>query len=186
METPASLLERLRRPAAEAEWARFVQLYTPLLYHWARQVGARPDEAADLVQEVFALLVQKLPDFAYDRSKSFRSWLRTVTLNKWREVRRRPTAPRQAQEADLEDLASPDSAAEIWEAEYRDRVVSRALELMRTDFQTPTWQAFWEHRVAGRSAPEVAAELGLSVNAVYLATSRVLRRLREELDGLLN
>jgi len=186
MNTPVSLLERLRLPAAQAAWERFVRLYTPLLYYWARRVGAPPDEADELVQEVFVLLVPKLPDFTYDRSKSFRSWLRKVTLNKWREVQRRQPVPTQAPKAELENLASPDSAAELWEAEYRDRLVNRALDLMRTDFQPITWKAFWEHRVAGRSAPEVAADLGVSVNSVYLATSRVLRRLREELDGLLN
>jgi RNA polymerase sigma-70 factor (ECF subfamily) len=72
------------------------------------------------------------------------------------------------------------------EAEYRQEVVARALEVLRSEFQASTWQAFWESTANGRSGREVAAELGLSCNAVYLARSRVLRRVREELEGLLD
>lgn len=89
MDTPASLLERLRQPAPESAWTRFVQLYTPLLFFWARRLGLRDADAADLVQDVLVLLVRKLPEFSYDRNKSFRAWLRTVTLNCWRNGARR-------------------------------------------------------------------------------------------------
>ena len=73
--TPASLLDRLRRPAQPEAWRRFVELYTPLLYYWARCVGPASPEAADLVQDVFVVLLQKLPEFTYDRHRSFRAWL---------------------------------------------------------------------------------------------------------------
>ena len=84
--TSFSLLERLRTPAEQEAWARFVKLYTPLLFRWARGVGLSSEEASDLVQDVLTLLVQKLPEFSYDRQKSFRGWLRTVMLNKWRSL----------------------------------------------------------------------------------------------------
>src|ERR1043166_5847080 len=87
--TPLSLLEKLRRDADGAAWDRFVALYSPLLYQWARRIGLESADAADLVQEVFTLLVRKLPDFQYDPDKTFRGWLWTVTLNKWRERQRR-------------------------------------------------------------------------------------------------
>jgi RNA polymerase sigma-70 factor (ECF subfamily) len=70
------------------------------------------------------------------------------------------------------------------EKEHREYLVSRALTIMKTDFQPATWQACWEHVVCGRPAAEVAAELAMSVKAVYLAKARVLRRLRQELEGL--
>ncbi len=139
-------------------------------------------DAADLVQEVFALLVRKLPEFAYDRKKGFRNWLRIVLMNKWREIRRRPS-PATAGDA-LPEPAAADDVAALAEAEFQRRLAVRALELMRAEFQPATWKACWEHAVAGRPAAEVAAELGMSVNAVYLATGRVLRRLREELADL--
>ena len=75
---------------------------------------------------------------------------------------------------------------EIEEEEYRRYLVRRALGLMQAEFEPATWKACWEFVVHDRPAAEVAAELGLSVNAVYLAKSRVLRRLRAELRGLLD
>ena len=77
--TSFSLLERLRQPSDSAAWDRFVELYTPLLFYWGRRAGLQSADAADLVQDVFEVLLHKLPEFQYDRQKSFRSWLRTVT-----------------------------------------------------------------------------------------------------------
>ena len=185
--TPASLLERLRNPAEEQAWNRFVALYTPLLYHWARRMGLSTPDAADLVQEVFTTLIQKLPEFSYDPGKRFRGWLWTLTLNKWREIRRRRAVPvADATEVELSAVADADNVAGFEEAEYRQHLVSRALQLMQADFQPGTWKACWEQVANGRAAAEVARELGMTVNAAHLAKSRVLRRLRQELDGLLD
>jgi RNA polymerase sigma-70 factor (ECF subfamily) len=184
MDTPASLLERLRQPAEQHAWARFVDLYTPLLYYWARRTGCPEPDAADLVQEVFLVLIRRLPAFTYDHHKSFRGWLRAITLNKWRDRRRRAGLPLEPGDPTLAELPGPDGVDSFGEAEYRHYLVGRALELMRAEFQRTTWQACWESVVSGRPAAEVAAELGMSVDAVYAAKSRVLRRLRQELDGL--
>jgi RNA polymerase sigma-70 factor (ECF subfamily) len=185
--TSLSLLERLRTPAEQEAWARFVKLYTPLLFHWARGVGLSAEEAGDLVQDVLTVLVQKLPDFSYDRQKSFRGWLRTVTLNKWREKKRKPGLPlAEVNPADLPGKPGWDSAAAFEEAEYCQYLVRRALDLMQSEFQPSTWKACWECVVKGRSAADVARELKLTTNAVYLAKSRVLRRLHKELAGLLD
>jgi RNA polymerase sigma-70 factor (ECF subfamily) len=183
--TCPSLLERLRQPSEQRAWERFVQLYTPLLFTWARRLGLPEHDAADLVQDVLVQLVRKLPEFTYDRHQSFRGWLWTVTLNKWREKRRRPRAPTDGQ-ADLNQVADSDPVAAFDEADYRRHVLSRALELMQAEFHPNTWKACWEHVVCGRPAAEVAAELGVSTGAVYVAKSRVLRRLRQELQGLLD
>jgi RNA polymerase sigma-70 factor (ECF subfamily) len=72
------------------------------------------------------------------------------------------------------------------ETEYREHLVRRALTLMQRDFERTTWKACWETVVADRSAAEVATELGITVNAVYLSKSRVLRHLRHELRGFLS
>lgn len=181
--TSSSLLKRLRQPAAHEAWSRFVDLYTPLLFFWARRMALQHQDAADLVQEVFTVLVQKLPEFDYDRDKSFRSWLRTVTMNKWREKCRRKDP---VQHGSLGDLPGPALGDDLWETEYQQQVLRRALEIMQTDFQPSTWKACWELVVAGRPAGEVAAEMGLSENAVYLAKARVLHRLRQELAELLD
>jgi RNA polymerase sigma-70 factor (ECF subfamily) len=186
MDTPASLLERLRQPAAEEAWSRFVKLYTPLLVGWAGRLGLREADTADLVQDVLVRLVRELPAFRYDPKRSFRAWLCTVTLNVWRN-RRRPEAPRAVNPAALDGLAGANGAdASLEEREYRHWLVGRAVQLMKADFQPSTWKACWECVVVGRPAAEVAAELGLSVGAVYMARSRVLSRLRQELAGLLD
>jgi len=184
--TPLSLLERLRQPADQDAWSRFVRLYTPLLRYWARRAGLQEPDAADLLQEVFTLLIDKLPSFRYDGTSSFRSWLRTVTLNKWRERGRRATLPVAGDDATLAGLTVPDPLEEHWEAEYRQRLVGQALRLMRAEFQPTTWQACWEHVVSGKSAAEVARDLGLTPGAVRAAKFRVLCRLRQELNGLLD
>src|SRR5215471_17178576 len=87
--TPVSLLERLRRPDDVAAWSRFVRLYAPLLFDWARGTGLQEADAADLVQDVFGVLVEQMPHFQYRPGGSFRAWLRTVLLNRWRELQRK-------------------------------------------------------------------------------------------------
>jgi RNA polymerase sigma-70 factor (ECF subfamily) len=180
--TSISLLERLKQPAAQESWTRFVNLYTPLLFYWARRLGLQETDAADLVQDVFALLVKRLPHFDYKRDQSFRGWLRTVLFNQSRKKgRAHPTT-----NASLSGVAEPEHAADIDEAEFQQQLTVRALQLMQEEFQPTTWQACWETVVCGRPTVEVARELGISVNAVYLARSRVLRRLRQELEGMLD
>lgn len=186
-ETPASLLERLRGPGQARAWDQFVELYSPLLFHWARRVGLRGGDAADLVQDVFAILVRKLPEFEYDRTRGFRNWLRTVTFNKWREMlRRHQPAPVDPNGALLDEVSAPDGAEPFWEAEYRELLTRRLLEVMKAEFQPSTWKACWECVVEGRSAGDVGRELGLSSGAVRAAKFRVLCRLRAELNGLLD
>jgi RNA polymerase sigma-70 factor (ECF subfamily) len=185
--TPVSLLERLRQPDEQAAWEQFVELFTPFLYHCARRLGLRAGDAADLVQDVFTTLVKKLPEFTYDRDRSFRAWLRTVTLNKFREnCRRRAASVPEAGAPLPEELAAPGAVEAFDEAEYCRHLTARALEIMQAQFQPTTRKACWEHIVVGRPAAEVAAELGISEGAVYSATHRVLRRLRQELEGLLD
>ncbi len=181
--TSVSLLQRLREPSAEEAWERFVRLYTPLLLYWARQRGLQETDAADLVQDVLVTLVRKLPEFRYEPGRSFRGWMRTVLMNIWRD------RPRRAAPAPLDRDAGPHIPADVdllEEREYRLYLLGRALRMMAADFEPATWQACWETAVCGRPAIDVAAELGLSVNAVYLAKSRVLGRLRQDLEGLLD
>jgi RNA polymerase sigma-70 factor (ECF subfamily) len=181
--TPVSLLERMRQPGNQPAWDRFVDLYTPLLYHWGRRAGLQEPDVADLVQDVFQVLVRKMPTFEYDHDRTFRGWLRTILLNRWRTNLRRRTERPLVNGVDAQ-LVDADAQDELIEREYREYLVARALQLMKVDFQPVTWQACWEHVACGRPVAEVAQELGITVKAVYLAKARVLRRLREELAGL--
>jgi RNA polymerase sigma-70 factor (ECF subfamily) len=182
--TSASLLERLRDAEPEA-WTRFVELYTPLLFSWTRKLGLQEADAADLVQDVLILLFRKLPEFTYDKRQSFRGWLRAITLNKWRERRRRSVVPLE-DVVTLDDLPGRDDMAALEEDEYRRRLIARALALLRPEFSEVTWKAFEQFVLVDRPGEDVAVELGVRVGTVYAAKSRVLSRLRQELAGLLD
>jgi RNA polymerase sigma-70 factor (ECF subfamily) len=184
--TSVSLLQRLRQPGQPGAWARFVALYTPLLLRWARGLGLPTQDASDLVQEVFTVLVQKLPDFNYDSHKTFRGWLRTVAVNKWRDGQRRKRLPLEPGAPPLDELPAPEDSDAFADGEFRRHLMRRALEVMRAEFKPVAWKACWETIVQGRSGAEVARELGTTENAVYVSKYKVLRRLRQELEGFLD
>lgn len=187
-----SLLARLRNNRGpggapdQAAWAQFVELYSPLLYCWACRLEQQETDALDLVQEVFLLLHQKLPEFRHDPRQSFRNWLATVLYNKWRDRWRLNPPPMPADPQWLAQIPTADPLEAFTEMEYQRYLIRRVMDLIRTDFETTTWQAFWESLVQGRPATEVASELHLSLAAVYQAISRVRRRLRQELGELLD
>ena len=186
-DTSQSLLERLRRSPDEASWRRLVDLYTPFLQRVVRAQGLHDAEADDLVQEVFGVVVAEMSDFAHSgRKGAFRHWLRGVLSNRLRrhwEARRK--APGGAAPAALDQLEYPTSELDrLWEEEHNRWITQRLMELIEPEFKPSTWQAF-RRQVVDEAAPRaVAEELGLSVNAVLISKSRVLRRMRRELDGL--
>lgn len=186
--TPVTLLERVCKERWDQEaWGRFVRLYSPLIFDWGRRCGLQAADAADLTQDVFATLFQKLPEFNYDRQKSFRSWLRKLTLNQWRDRQKRVATRRLPGSGQpVDGLEAGDDLAALTDAEYRRHLVNRAMRIMQADFEPATWQAFWQHGVLGRPAAEVAAEQGLTIAAVYCGKLRVVARLRLELHGLLD
>jgi RNA polymerase sigma-70 factor, ECF subfamily len=178
--TSLSLLERVQSRGDQEAWRRFVELYTPLLSLWAKRIGMQAADAADLAQDVLLLLLAKLPDFDLQRDGSFRAWLRRVTVNRWRERTRRKQPV--AASGLVDEPAEP--APEFWEREFGDLLMARALYILRSRFDDNVWRAFWETAVEKRRAREVAAELGVSEAAVYVAKSRVLAKLRQELAGM--
>jgi RNA polymerase sigma-70 factor (ECF subfamily) len=186
--TSRSLLQRMRLPEPEPAWARFVELYTPLLLAWARKAGLSREDAEDHTQDVLALLALKLPDFTYDRSKGpFRGWLWRVFLNKLRDrIRRNQHRAAQASEADLAALTDGEAADPLSEAEHNQYLVRRALEVMQAEFEPTTWQACWKFVVDDLPAASVAEQLGITPNAVHIAKLRVLRHLRRELAEFLD
>lgn len=180
--TSGSLLERLRNPNEHEAWNRFADLYTPLLYYWLRRLGLTENDAADLVQEVFLVLVAKMPMFEYRRDGNFRGWLHTLTINKYREVQRRKRLPIVDGLVDLPDRNSP---SQLEETEYRRHIVKQMLHILEDQFPPSTWQYFQAYVVEGQDPQAVAARFKISVGTVYTAKSKVLTRLREELAGLL-
>jgi RNA polymerase sigma-70 factor (ECF subfamily) len=183
--TPHSLLARLRASSAADDWSRFVELYTPLLETWGRRAGLKHDDALDLAQDVMLALHKSIPDFELDPARKFRSWLKTVLMNKWRDRMRRLAAAPVVKDEGLSGVPEVDSDP-LWEQEYRGMLVRRALEIMQAEFKEATWRACWLTVVEGVAPAEAARQLGITENAVYIARHRVLARLREELDRLLD
>ncbi len=183
-------LSLLARASANdpAGWRQLVQVYSPLVFFWARRGGLRDSDSADLVQDVWQSVSAALPRFHRDQcTGSFRGWLWTITRNKLhdhfraRDGKAVAAGGSEAREC-LENIAESEP---IDETGAEDRgLLHRTLELIRGEFEERTWRAFWRMTVENRTAAEVGQELGLTANAVHQAKFRVLRRLREEMAGL--
>jgi RNA polymerase sigma-70 factor, ECF subfamily len=189
--TPVSLLERLKvaRPD-DAEWDRLQQIYAPLIRRWLNRVPGLGDEAADLTQDVMVVVFKELPAFERQREGSFRVWLRNVAINRtrafWKKRDRQPLVGR-GEEADdfLARLEDPSSAlSREWDQEHDRFVLRKLLDIVEPDFAPATWESFRRFALEGTPAVQVAEFLGISENAVLLAKSRILKRLREEAAGL--
>ncbi len=189
--TSVSLLDRLKAAGPDAtDWNRLQEIYLPLISRWLARVPGLGVEADDLAQEVFVVVIRELPRFSRQREGSFRAWLRQVTVNKVRthrrRVHRRPAVGRDETEGFLKNLADPDGElAREWDRDHDRHVFQKLLAIVEPDFNATTWDAFRRFAVDGKAAASVAKELGLSVNAIVQAKSRVLKRLREEAGDLL-
>ncbi len=190
-ETSTSLLDRLRRQPDDSGWQQLVELYTPLIRGWLRQFPVWQNDVDDVVQEVLTVVVRKLALFDRQRSGSFRRWLRNITINClrewWRGQRRQPLATGDSDFLQtLDQLEDPHSEwSQRWDREHQRHVTDCLLAQIRPRFEETTWQAFQKVALEGRSAAEVARELGMTPNAVFIAKSRVMTLLRQEGEGLL-
>jgi RNA polymerase sigma-70 factor (ECF subfamily) len=186
--TSLSLLQRIRNGDASG-WRRVVELYTPLVCHWCKRWGVDGADADDIVQEVFHAASAGIAGFQRDRQgDTFRGWLRGITRHKvvahWRSRQRHPSSAGGSSALErLQEVPEPEEVAadDAADAEQMSALFHRALGLLRGEFEQRTWQAFWRTTVDDQSAPDVAVELGMTANAVRMAKSRVLHRLREEL-----
>ena len=184
--TRATLIARLGDGHDAEAWGEFIRLYGPVVYGFARNRGLQDADAADLMQEVMRSVARNASKMRYDPARgTFRGWLYTVTRNKIYNFltsnRNRPRASGDsgAQERldSIPDKGDPD---EDWELEYQRRLSAKAMDRVKTEFHKATWDAFWKTAVEGLPALEVGNELKMSTGAVYVAKSRVIARLRDE------
>jgi len=189
--TSASLLDRLKVASPESpDWSRLRDIYLPLIETWLLRVGVPRDHIDDVTQEILLVVVRQLPRFDRQRSGSFRAWLRQIAVNlaknHFRKQARLKNAAASADES-LSQLEDPSSdLAREWDRDHDQHVWRRLQEIVKPDFEPPTWEAFTKTALKGQSTKEVAAEMGLSENSVLLAKSRVLKRLRHESRGFLD
>jgi RNA polymerase sigma-70 factor (ECF subfamily) len=193
--TSASLLHKVQARDPDA-WNRLVRLYSPLVFHWCRRAGLNAEDSADILQTVFLGVATRVGDFRRETANdSFRGWLRTICRYKiadhFRAAANRPEAvggstahQNLMQFAEDGDTATDADGADP--SDDRGRLLTAALEIVRGDFAPTTWEAFRLYAVQGKPATEVAATLGVSLDTVYQAKARVLRRLRDEFEQLLD
>ena len=186
--TSITLLERIRARDEDA-WRRLLHLYTPLVQYWCAQWDVRGQDADDICQEVFQAVAVGLDRFHHDQAgDTFRGWLRGITRNKLLDhFRRRQNEP-EAQGGTNAQRRLHEIAAQEWPGDSEEALgglYRRALQLVQSEFEGRTWEAFWRSAVDGHAPADVAHDLGMTPAAVRKAKSRVLHRLREEVGELL-
>jgi RNA polymerase sigma factor (sigma-70 family) len=187
--TQPSLLVRLRDHGDERAWSEFTEIYGPLVYQLARRRGLQEADAQDLVQDVFRTVARAIERFDPDPARgSFRAWLSRIAgnliINALSAQRRHPrgSGDTEMQRLMEEQPETSETESALFEAEYRRRLLDWAAERARGVFSEPIWQAFWQAAVQGRPAKHVAESLGMSIGTVYQYKSRVVTRIRREIE----
>lgn len=182
---------RIRDARDTEAWQRFVKLYAPPVYGFARKRGLQDSDAADLTQEVLRSVVTAVGRLDYDRRRgSFRGWLFTIVRRKLldffdRQARQSQGSGDTGIQVQLEDQTAPEQEEwALWNQQYEQQLMARALELARCQFQESSWQAFRQTALEGKKAKDVARSLSVSVAAVYMAKSRVMAKLKEHIRQL--
>jgi RNA polymerase sigma-70 factor (ECF subfamily) len=188
--TRASLLVQIRDGSNHVAWQEFANLYGPVVYGFARKRGLQDADAADLMQDVLRSVSSAIGRLDYDRGQgTFRGWLFTITRNKiFNFLSARRIRPQASGDSSTNRLLveQPDGADgdEAWELEYQRRLAAMAMERVKGEFQANTWKAFWLTAVEGASTADAAKKTGLSPGAIYVAKSRVLARLKDEVEAM--
>jgi RNA polymerase sigma-70 factor (ECF subfamily) len=188
--TSISLIARVKTRDPEA-WRHLGEIYAPLTYFWCRKSGVAAEDARDVVQDVFSAMWKSIDGFNLDgQSGSFRGWLATITQSKiadhWRKRLRNPAgaggtdAQRRLKELGTSDTSH--SSTQLPADIQRSGLLHRAVQLVRNEFEHKTWELFRRVVLDGEAVADVAAANAVSPCAVRQAKSRVLRRIRKELE----
>jgi len=184
LETSVSWLGRLVESPADADWQRLVHIYSPLISKWCFRAGVSIADIDDIVQDVLIVVIRRVNEFRHAHFGAFRGWLRVILANHLKNYFRAQTHRNSL--LPLDDVSDPNSElSRSFGREHDTLLALRAMGLVKPDFQASTWLAFLGQVVEGRNAHEVSEELQMSLNAVIKAKSRVLRRIRAELQYLL-
>jgi RNA polymerase sigma-70 factor (ECF subfamily) len=181
---------QLRDGTNHDAWLEFTRLYGPVVYGFARKRGLQDADAADMMQDVLRSVSTAIGRLDYNRNQgTFRGWLFTITRNKvFNFLSARRVRPRGSGDSStnrlLETHPDPNEGSDEWEMEYQRRLAALAMERVKSEFQENTWQAFWLTAVEGVAATEAGRQIGMSPGAIYVAKSRVLARLKEEVETM--
>jgi RNA polymerase sigma-70 factor (ECF subfamily) len=188
--TSPTLLARLQRePGNQAAWGEFLRRYTPRIYAWCRRWNLQPADAEEVTQNVLVKLVTRLTTFAYDPSRSFRAWLKTLTHHAWVDyldtLKGRAAGGDDSQVLQrLESIEARDDLVQRLEAEFDLEVMEEAMTRVQSRVEPQTWEAFRLLSVEGLSGREAAERIPMKEAMVFVARGRVLKLLREEIQKL--
>jgi RNA polymerase sigma factor (sigma-70 family) len=184
--TNPSLLLRIRDLGDSRSWHEFAEVYGPVIRGYCLRRGLQEADAADVTQEVLAQVARAIGSFEYRPGRgTFRAWLGTMTRNKI--TRFFEMNGRHVQSAGGSRSAEPAATVSEdpeWSSEFHSRILEAALARIRGDFESRTWSAFVQVWSRDQPAPLVAKTFEMTIDAVYAAKSRILRRLRDEVLAL--
>lgn len=180
----SSLLEGIRSNQQDA-WGRMVKLYYPLVYSWCRKAGLKPEDSSDISQNVFNGVSQGIRNFTRDKSAdTFTGWLRTITKRRIFDFRKKTSNQPLNYEGDIHSI--PEFIEEEISVEGNNQdyliLLRGVLEIIKKEFEEKTWNIFWRHVVEEIPLEDVTKEFNVNANSVYLAKSRVLKKLRSHLN----
>ena len=188
-DTRPSLLLRLRDARDQQAWGEFLEIYQPLIFRLLRRFGLQDADAREVTQEALLSVAKAVERWKDDPSRgSFRGWLATITRNLVVNfLIRQARHPRGTGDSGfarwLNEVPSPDcQESQLFRLEHRRQIFWWAASEIENEFRSESWRAFWETSVAGREVADVARELKMSAGAVYVARSRVMKRLREKVE----
>ncbi len=184
-QTSHNMLSQLRRFDA-AGWARFVSIYTPLVYRWGRRAGLQEADASDVAQNVLQSVFRSVSRFERRSTGSFRAWLWTITrneINGWFRRQKKDAVAYGGSNTFINRLPDWVDSDEVPDEESaQGELIRRAINVIRQDFKEHTWQAFWRRVVGGQPVNDIATDLGMTAVAVRQARFRVLARLRDYVE----
>ena len=184
--THISLLQSLATGAQSPSWTQFCEQYGELIRGFARRQGVQQVDCDDVLQDVLVSLTSALPNFQYDPTRGrFRGYLKTITLHVI--IKRRTRGGARIKPADLDtqvaDASRDSSIDDSWEQEWRNHHVRQAMRVIEVEFNEVDRQAFQHYAISGNDPQSTAKALGMSVDRVYQAKSRITRRLSELIEA---
>jgi len=179
--THPSLLIRLRDLQDRQAWAMFVEVYAPLIFSYCRSRNLQDSDAADVSQEVLTAVSRALPSFEYQSERGrFRDWLGVVTHRELLQFWKRTNRIRRNQSANGQDQIEKIADTRNWESHFHAELLQLAIHRIQREFEAETWSIFQRLWIENESPNDVASSMQIKIGSVYVAKSRVLKRLRSE------
>lgn len=178
--TRHSLILRLRNRQDAEAWYTFIEIYEPIVFRMMQRSGLQAADAIEQTQEVMTAVAQAINRFEPDNNRGrFRTWLyrvaRNILADYWRKTVRSPITG--VNSVELEDWE--EELESTFDPEYQRQVLIVAARRVKTQVNELTWKAFWQTTIEQRSVETVADELNVSPGNVYVAKSRVMKKLQD-------